>query len=722
MLRKSITRKITTSIIDEKRVESFNLLIKAKQKEKKSIKYLFHNQESMSIILYILSKNKRTSRDIYILNSFLKTQKQFMQIVQEEEESLDKEEILTKITNSLKFVIMEAQTFLIKVGNKGNKFYIILHGNVSVLVPKTINLKMKYEQYCHYLQFLYFNKENYLLEKTINYNISKFKVNKDIYTQPIENNLIFNKNNKLNIPIDEYISYINGEKDINETSQYFDDIQIEGYIKIIELKEGETFGEIALLNDNHLRTATIFVNKYSLFGILKGQDYKSTIKIYQQIIKRNNITFILSLKLFDDIPINIFINEYWNYFTKLNLNKGDFLFKDNDKGEKIYFLYKGEIELKTKLNFKKINQLISYFGNYKLKTKDMKEKGENEYVTLSIAKKGDLLGLSDNLFEGKFFCSAIILSEKVQIFAIDKILINSIWKENNIINTNYKILEEKKVKFMLDRLLNIKKTYLSNMIGEFRDKNEGLIKFGNNYYNIKTFFKSNEKKNNNSNCKLNLITINNDLKNKIFKTKFKEKIKIKKILKLNQSEFFQSRINTSKTRSHSRKYILNLSQKNISNSPNNINNNLSNKIIPYKIFISNKNNFSIRNYNNDANLIRNRIHSSHPRNLKKQLCESLPNKHIDDFSLSNNNNYIYKKIYSHNYKKKNKTFYNYVDFLIMDKSLKKEKNCIESYKPKKRNLKKTFNTFVPINYLPHAKPLKIFIDKSIEKTIQLNSK
>ena len=258
MLRKSITRKITTSIIDEKRVESFNLLIKAKQKEKKSIKYLFHNQESMSIILYILSKNKRTSRDIYILNSFLKTQKQFMQIVQEEEESLDKEEILTKITNSLKFVIMEAQTFLIKVGNKGNKFYIILHGNVSVLVPKTINLKMKYEQYCHYLQFLYFNKENYLLEKTINYNISKFKVNKDIYTQPIENNLIFNKNNKLNISIDEYISYINGEKDINETSQYFDDIQIEGYIKIIELKEGETFGEIALLNDNHLRTATIY--------------------------------------------------------------------------------------------------------------------------------------------------------------------------------------------------------------------------------------------------------------------------------------------------------------------------------------------------------------------------------------------------------------------------------------------------------------------------------
>ena len=99
MLRKSITRKITTSIIDEKRVESFNLLIKAKQKEKKSIKYLFHNQESMSIILYILSKNKRTSRDIYILNSFLKTQKQFMQIVQEEEESLDKEEILTKLAS-----------------------------------------------------------------------------------------------------------------------------------------------------------------------------------------------------------------------------------------------------------------------------------------------------------------------------------------------------------------------------------------------------------------------------------------------------------------------------------------------------------------------------------------------------------------------------------------------------------------------------------------------
>ena len=139
----------------------------------------------MSIILYILSKNIRNQRDIYILNSFLKTQKQFMQIVQGEDENLDKEEILTKINNSLKFMIIEAQTFLLKVGNKGNKFYIILHGNVSVLVPKTINLKMKYEQYIHYLQFLYHNNENYLLEKTINYNNNTFQINKDIYTQQI---------------------------------------------------------------------------------------------------------------------------------------------------------------------------------------------------------------------------------------------------------------------------------------------------------------------------------------------------------------------------------------------------------------------------------------------------------------------------------------------------------------------------------------------------------
>ncbi len=711
MLKKSLSRKISSSIIDEKSVESFDLLIKAKQKEKKFLKNLFHRQETMSIILYILSKNIRTQRDIYILNSFLKTQKQFMQIVQGEDENLDKEEILTKINNSLKFMIIEAQTFLLKVGNKGNKFYIILHGNVSVLVPKTINLKMKYEQYIHYLQFLYHNNENYLLEKTINYNNNTFQINKDIYTQPIENNLIFIKNNKLNITIEEYISYINGEKDIDETSKYFEDVQIEGYVKIVELKEGETFGEIALLNENSKRTATIFVNKYSLFGVLKGQDYKSTIKIYQERIKRNNISFILSLKLFDEIPISIFIKEYWNYFTKLNLNKGEILFQENDKGGKIYFIYKGEIELKTKLNFIKINQLISHFGNYKLKNNDLKKKGENEFVTLSIAKTGDLLGLSDNLLKGNFFCSAIVLSDKSQVFAIDKLLLDSIWNENNINNVNYKILEEKKEKLMLDRLLNIKKTYLSTMIGEFRDKNEGLIKFGENYYNLKTLFKANEKKNNNSNFKLNKISINNDLKNKILKTKLKEKIKIKKIIKLNQSEFFQSKIDFSKTRSHSKKYLLNFSPKISSNSPNN-NNTLSNKIIPYKIFMPNYNNFSIRNYNNDSNLIKNRIHSSFPRNLKKRLFGSLSNKDIDDFSLTKNKDCIYKKIYSHNFPKKNKTFYNYIDFLIMEKSLNKEKNTIDSYKHKKRNLKKTFNTFVPINYLPHSKPLKLFLDKS----------
>ena len=718
---KTIAKRKSFPKVSEKKIENLESLIKSKIKDNEFLNNLFQNQDTLSIIMYLLSKNTRTERDIFILNRCLQSQKYFIDLLKIEGENFNDEELLTKINYSLKCNIIEENTFLFKVGNKGNKFYIILKGNVSVLVPKMITLKMKEEQYIHYLQLLYSCNEQYLLDKTIKYNLNIFKIDEELYKKKVSN-LINENSNKLNIPIDEYIKYINGEKDIDESSQYYQEVKIEGYVKVIDLKEGQTFGEIALINEDSKRTASIFVNTNSIFGILKTKDYKFTIKTIHLKIKRNDIHFILNSKLFDNISVPFFTHNYWNFFIKVFLQKGNFLFNEGNESEKIFFVYKGEIELKTKLNFKKINYLISYFSRKKLQKRDMKKKGEDENVVLSIAKKGDLLGLSDCILNGSYFCSATVISEHAEIFSIDKLLLINIWKTYKSVKENLKKLIEQKEKIILDRLLNIKNTYLTNMIGGFKDKNENCISLGKNNINIHQLFKRNfnNLQNNLSNFKMNNVTVKTNLiKQTFFKKKIKSKIE-KKTFKLNSTEDIKKlRINNSNNMSPNIKnYNLNFSQKNSTNSSFTYNNN---NYINTNIYYRNKtpsislnelnknNNISIGNYSSDGKILRKKIHSANPRNIKKKYIKSLSNREIDELSSSKNSDFVSQMNFSKN---KSGSFYNYVDCLIMEKSKSKEKNNINSYKMKPKNMfKKRIRTYIPINYLPHPKPLKLIIDK-----------
>ena len=718
---KTIEKRKSLPKVSEKKIENLESLIKSKIKDNEFLNNLFQNQDTLSIIMYLLSKNTRTERDIFILNRCLQSQKYFIDLLKLEGENFNDEELLTKINYSLKCNIIEENTFLFKVGNIGNKFYIILKGNVSVLVPKMITLKMKEEQYIHYLQLLYSCNEQYLLDKTIKYNLNIFKIDEELYKKKVSN-LINENSNKLNIPIDEYIKYINGEKDIDESSQYYQEVKIEGYVKVIDLKEGQTFGEIALINEDSKRTASIFVNTNSIFGILKTKDYKFTIKTIHLKIKRNDIHFILNSKLFDNISVPFFTHNYWNFFIKVLLQKGNFLFNEGNESEKIFFVYKGEIELKTKLNFKKINYLISYFSRKKLQKRDMKKKGEDENVVLSIAKKGDLLGLSDCILNGSYFCSATVISEHAEIFSIDKLLLINIWKTYKSVKENLKKLIEQKEKIILDRLLNIKNTYLTNMIGGFKDKNENCISLGKNNINIHQLFKRNfnNLQNNLSNFKMNNVTVKTNLiKQTFFKKKIKSKIE-KKTFKLNSTEDIKKlRINNSNNMSPNIKnYNLNFSQKNSTNSSFTYNNN---NYINTNIYYRNKtpsislnelnknNNISIGNYSSDGKILRKKIHSANPRNIKKKYIKSLSNREIDELSSSKNSDFVSQMNFSKN---KSGSFYNYVDCLIMEKSKSKEKNNINSYKMKPKNMfKKRIRTYIPINYLPHPKPLKLIIDK-----------
>ena len=426
------------NIVDDKLIKHFYGEIKEHYQDNQTLSNLMKTQKSSEIIQSILSKTQKSEIEIFIVNTFLKQLSNFMSIINQKNDEKKIEAILTKISTELTMEIYPKNSFLMKVGEIGKNFYVTLSGKVSIIVPKTLNKRMSKEQYMNHLKFLYNNNEKHLLERTymLNQSIYKFDI-KEIEIK--DEKLIIET--PLKISIENYISKINAD-DIN--NKIDNQIKIIGYFNVVDLIQGSSFGEIALINKNNQRTATIIVKEDSIFGVLSAQEYKFTMKKIQQKIKRENIEFIYSMKIFTSIGMKLFTNNYWNYFINGKIKKGQFLFKFDDLRDKIFFIQDGEIKLITpNLTLKKTNLIIEKLTNITFKNENDDEKGED--IILSYSKKGDILGLEDILFNGKFICNAICVSDNLSYFSIDINILNDIKENYSNVDDEIKKFEKKKL-------------------------------------------------------------------------------------------------------------------------------------------------------------------------------------------------------------------------------------------------------------------------------------
>ena len=465
--------------INEQYVEKLVKYLNKNQKNKLVFELTIHNPKTLEVIYYILNKSIRTFNDLYLINSYLFQMENFINLLKTYNSSI--EQLVGFISSCIKPFKAESNKMIIHIGEKGNQFFIILKGSVSVLVPKERTIRISQKDYENYLKMLFNFNENYLLENTIKHNNKIYKI-KEKEIKIIDEDLKILRKEINNL--DEYLSYINCNY-IKEEN-IFEEIRILGYFKVVELQQGNSFGEIALINDNNLRTASIYVNSSSLFGVLNSKDYKKSVKNTQLRIKRNNIIFILNVDLFAGLSYGYFNTTFWNYFIFKQLKKGEYLFKEGEKRQFIYFIRKGEIKLTSILNYKKINNLISYFTNTPLKKSDNEDIGQNEDLIISYIHKKDNLGIVT--VNNNHFCNAIIISEKVDLFAIDIKNLKYMSKIFSSIKEQYDISLKNRIKIYVDRLNNIKNTYLNTYKGEFRNKNEDKINLDNKSYNIKDLF------------------------------------------------------------------------------------------------------------------------------------------------------------------------------------------------------------------------------------------
>ena len=624
--------------IDEDILSIESILEEGNQGLDESAKITFLN-----VICFILKKiNKKTFENEILKTYFLSFDKLvhlFLPL------NVNLNDMMTRLSGQIKYEKKFKNRILFKEGDKGDKFYIILKGEVGILIPQEKIIKCCPSEYLKYLICLYLYQEKSLINKLLLVNRETLKFDERIfdalmdglkfyhffimysgtkkaYKNPLDflhqeikiNNYIRKKNdfspeqafytlnlanisediyeyysdqmeninsifltnvknkvktsgifsvslpnnlsefgqyikenehdkkklkeneffdklyhvNELNskdtiiCTTEEYIKRVNCEKKIKEiTSDIRNNVikinekEIElkyfNYLEVNQLREKNIFGELALINPNQKRTATIIMKENCHFGVLDKESYEISIKTAQEKSRTRNLLYFTNGFLFKGLTNNYFLNNYFFRFKKKIYNSGEYLFRRGEQRTKLFFIINGELQLRGKMTLKKISEIIRWLqgetgwddGGVIVKHckesvdfRKFYEEAQN-YFRFYVLKKKEIAGLDDMTEDGIFLFDCVANSlEPTEVYEFDYSIYETCLKEKIVQINNDNYVSTKK-KLLIDRLYKQRDSIANN-----------------EFSRIKIYILNNE------NLKNNEIKRNMDVKNK--KEKYKK--------------------------------------------------------------------------------------------------------------------------------------------------------------------------------------------------------
>ena len=631
----------------------------------------------LNIICFILKKINKKLVEIELLKtyflSFPKLVNLFLPL------NININDMMTRLASQIKYEKKGKNKILFKEGDKGDKFYIILKGEVGILIPQEKKINCCPTEYLKYLIFLHLYQEKSLINKLLMVNREILKMDERIfyalmdglkfyhffilysgtkksYNSPIEflhleikiNDYIrkkydfspeqaFHTLNLTNISEDIYEYYSSLMKNMQSTFltnlkenqkkpiisslasatnltefgeyikdnepnkkklqefQFFDklfhinelstkftmstttdeyirrtncekrmkfitsdaknniikynerviEIKYFNYLEVNQLKDKNIFGELALINPNQKRTATIILKENCHFGILDKESYDISIKTAQEKERMRNLLFFTNGFLFNGLTNNYFLNNYFFRFKKKTYNSGNFLFKRGEKRTKIFFIISGELQLGGKMTLKKLTEVMRFLEGdsgwddggvskkYYKESVDFKKyfHETQNYFRFYVLKKKEIAGLDDMTENGIFlFDCKVNSSEPAEIYEFDYEIYENCLKEKTVQMNNNDYVSTKK-KLLIDRLYKQRDSIAKNEFKRIKIyilNNKNLQKEEKNDDNdIKNIKKEKSEKNyftlNNTFCKkkintfieenkINISNFNNDTK------------------------------------------------------------------------------------------------------------------------------------------------------------------------------------------------------------------
>ena len=327
---------------------------------------MISEEQIFPFFLTCIKKLVRNSKENQIISFFLKKMNEFINLIRNSHENVS--ELLGIISSCLGYQFVPCNKVLFKVGDKGDKFFIILKGKVNILILKEITIMMSEQEYCNYIQKLINMGENQILNNCL-------QANNDIYsldpyspkrrsTRRSVNNLYANANIKTNGEYASFTEYIESIKPVMNEMEISErkEVKIWEYFYFDTLTRGEYFGDAALTYIDQKRTATIFVEEESHFGILNKDTFDKCIKEANENQKLSNLSFLLSFHLFSDFSQKYFKLHYLNFFKKLKISIYDKIITEGFPPISTYFIKDGEFEISFRKSLIEINEYLKEMG------------------------------------------------------------------------------------------------------------------------------------------------------------------------------------------------------------------------------------------------------------------------------------------------------------------------------------------------------------------------
>ena len=547
----SVTTKqprFSLSSMYDAKINALSAQIQKNQGDMAKDNALFEGEGSMDVIVYVLNKPNRNQTELFILKVFLKTLKNFTSLMSSM--TIDIDSLLMNVAFYLKCERMKKGNAVFKYGDKGNKYYVILRGSASVLLPKETKVSLSLFDYIKMIIRLVIVRENELLVRTVNsnkgaYNISVEEIKKFVKKGLKDDDIDMDSNgvgigqsvldsfdnydkNKFYVhmnkisemyktfkarnkkganTVEEYIalSFPSDMKEIvTELHVETKELILYSYYEVVQLNKGDAFGEIALTSSTAKRTATIICDEETVFGTLQRDAYNSCIRDIQSKIRRGNVKFLLGVKIFSHLNWNFFESRIFNFFKQIKTVSKEIVVQQGKICDCIFFVKKGEYEVTTYMN----DEDISYFAtaikkkirNANLKLEDDailskindSNKGnliKKKNLKIAIMNDKDVIGLDDMLINNKSAFTVQCLSENGTLFSIERTIFFSIAsKIKEVANetVNYTIT---RINVMLNRLNSLSSVNATKDLtrNQVNTSNKNVLKMKTNLRSLSAF-------------------------------------------------------------------------------------------------------------------------------------------------------------------------------------------------------------------------------------------
>ena len=283
-------------------------------------------------VLKLLSKNKKSRIDVEnrMIADYLTQHYQYFNQIKD-----SSRERFLKLISVLSLENVSPNEIIINIGKENNNFYVIFEGSVIVYRKYNYKKDMTLGEFCDYLKK---SKRESLID----------------YRNNIKNNSYLDLN--FEHIISDELSYLALKYKIFNFT-------IEEAEEIGTYSEGYSFGELSLINKKNKDMIIKSVTKCRLISVSKFDFNRILRTLEEKRLEKKAYLFKKNFPLFKNWQMEQLITLF-NYFSQEIFHCEDYVFKQNDENEYIYFIEEGNLTQSTNVSFSWYLQFQEYIGNF----------------------------------------------------------------------------------------------------------------------------------------------------------------------------------------------------------------------------------------------------------------------------------------------------------------------------------------------------------------------